>query len=407
MGTNVPRHVMDPQGRDVHGEAAKLRKQGGVTRVELCGVPAWAVTSHDALKLVLSDDRVSRDPRKHWPAWNRGDIPREWPLYTWLDAQNMFTSHGDEHRRLRRVVSKTLTPRLVRSLQPQIEKITSDRLDTLETYSDGVVDLCATYTQEIPIQVFCVLMGIGDEETRARMCQCVHGIFHTAATAEEVVATHAGVHAIIRDLIATKSRNPGNDLTSALVMARDEDGGARLTEEELAGTLLVLMMGGYETTANLLGNVIFSLLSDPGQCELLRESVVSWGDVIEETMRFQPSVANLPLRFAAEDIELEGIVIPKGDAIIAGLAAASRDPAYHGANADRFDATRADKEHFTFGHGIHYCVGAPLARLEADIALPAIFDRYPQMQLALSVDELAPVESFIINGFRVLPVRLR
>lgn len=397
---------MDPQGRNIHGEVAQLRKRGDVSRVELNGVPAWAVTSHATERKLFSDPRVSRDPRKHWPAWINGEIPREWPLFTWLDAQNMFTAHGSEHRRLRDVVSKTLTPRRVESLRPRIEQITFECLEKLAAQSGDVVDLRAAYTQEIPIRVFCELMGIGETGMRDRMCRCVQGLFHTAASPEDVVATHKEVHAMIKDLISAKRQKPGDDLTSALIAARTEAGGPHLTEDELVGTILVMMMGGYETTANLFGNAIVTILSHPDQLELLRNSVITWRDVIEETLRYEPSVANLPLRFAAEDIELDGATIPKGDAIIVGLAAAGRDPAFFGADAECFDATRVNKKHFAFGHGIHACLGALLARIEAEIALSSLFDRFPRIALAEPAGGLEPVESWIMNGFRTLPVRL-
>ncbi|RCS22280.1 cytochrome P450 [Phyllobacterium salinisoli] len=406
MENTIQSYIMDPKGRDVYGEVAQLRQRGDVTRVELNGVPAWAVTSYAIQKKMFSDPCVSRDPRKHWPAWIDGKIPREWPLFTWLDAQNMFTAHGSEHRRLRGIVSKTLTPRRVEALRPSIEEITFDCLNKLTSQRGKIVDLCPEYTQEIPIRVFCELMGITEAGMRERMCRCVRGLFHTAATPEEVVRTHAEIHTIIKELISAKGQKPGDDLTSALIVARTEEGGSQLSEDELIGTILVLMMGGYETTAHLFGNAIVTILSRPDQMELLRNSVITWHDVIEETLRYEPSVANLPLRFAAEDIELGGVTIPKGDAIIVGLAAAGRDPAFFGADAEQFDATRPNKRHLAFGHGVHVCLGALLARVEAEIAFSHLFDRFPQIELAEPTQNLEPVESWIMNGFRALPVRL-
>lgn len=398
--------ALDPAGQDIPAEGDYLRAQGGVSRVELCGVPAWAVTSHSILREMLSDKRVSRDPRSHWAAWS--EIPEHWPLYNWLVAPNMFTSHGAEHRRLRGVVSKTLTTKRVNELRPRIEEITRQRLDALAAREDEVVDLSLEFSTELPIRVFCALMGIDDEDMRERMCRAVFGLFDTTASPEQVVATRNDVERIIDDVIAEKRRNPGDDLTSALILANATEGDARLSDKELVGTIHVLMMGGYETTANLLGNAIYSLLSLPEQRELLRTGAVSWDDVIEETMRFQPSVGYLPLHFAVEDIELpNGITIPKGEAIISGILAASRDPEFYGPDADRFDARRANKKNFEFGHGVHFCVGAPLATAEAEISLPALFDRFPQLRFAEPPETLKPIESFIINGFQKLPVRLR
>jgi cytochrome P450 len=397
---------MDASGRDVYGEAARLRERGSVTRVEINGVLAWAITSYAAQRKLFADPRVSRDPRKHWPAWINGEISPEWPLFNWLDAENMFTAHGQDHRRLRGIVSKILTPRKMESLRPKIEEITRDCLDKLAAQSGEVVDLCADYTQEVPIRVFCELMGITDVAMRERMCRCVEGLFHTSATPDEVVASHAEVHAVIKDLIALKRQTPGDDLTSELILARADDYGPQLSENELEGTILVLMMGGYETTANLFANAIVTLLLHPDQLSSLRRGEITWRDVVEETLRYLPSVSNLPLRFAAEDIEFEGVTIPKGDAIIVGLAAANRDPAFFGVDAARFDPTRTNKKHFAFGNGIHICIGALLARIEAEIALANLFAQFPRISLAKPGEDLDKIESWIMNGYQAIPVSL-
>jgi len=405
MNNSVSPYVLDVNGSDVYAEAAALRERGDVTRVEFCGIGGWAITSHTLLERVLEDPRISRDPRLHWPAWINGEIPQEWPLFTWFDARNMFTTYGSEHQRLRRDVAKTLTVRLVDELRPRIAEIISEVLDALPT-GPGVVDLASGYAAEIPIRVFCELIGITDVQVRDGMCRCVKSLFNTSATAEEVTATHSEIHFIINALIAEKKKDPGEDLASALIAAQAEEGDSSLTEEELVGTMIVLMMGGYETTANLLGNAIYALLMHPTQLEYVRSSTISWDDVIEETLRALPSVASLPLRFAVEDLELGGVTIRKGDAIIAALAAAGRDSQFYGPDANKFDATRANKKHLAFGHGSHLCLGAKLARVEAALALPPLFEKYPRIKLATPADQLKPISSFIINGFQALPVIL-
>ncbi|MET1534274.1 cytochrome P450 family protein [Burkholderia sola] len=399
-------YVLDPSGQDIHGEAARLRARGNITRVDLCGVPAWAITSYEALRSILGDPRVSRDPRQHWPAWINGEIPSNWPLFTWLEAENMFTAHGPQHRRLRSVVAKALTPARIEALQPRIQEITDDCLDSMTALRDRIVDLRTVYAQEIPVRVFCELMGITDAGLRDRMCGCVQSLFHTARKPDEVLATHNEIHDILVTIIDRKRAAPGDDLTSALIHARAEEGDARLTEKELVGSVLVMMMGGYETTANLLANAIHIALVRPDQMALLRNGTVSWNDMIEETLRFQSPVANLPLRFAVDDIDVGGVIIAKGDAIVAPLAAAGRDPLFYGADADQFDATRNNKKNLAFGYGIHYCIGAPLARVEAQIALPSLFRRYPGVTLAAEGGRLEPQRSVIMNGFRTLPVRI-
>jgi len=397
--------TMDPNGYDVYGEIARLRALGDVVQVDLNGIAAWAITSYDLQRKLFSDQFISRDPRKHWTAWRKGEVPTDWPLFTWLDAQNMFTTHGTEHKRLRDVVARTFTPRRINMLRPRIEQVTDECLEELALRSENIIDLCPDFNQKIPISIFCDLMGITGSEMRGRMFSCIHGLFHTAASSEEVINTHNETHALIKELILLKRKNPSDDLTSALISARAEEGDKGLTEDELIGTVLVMMMGGYETTANLLGNAVIALLTHPEQRALLNNSI-SWQDIIEETLRYLPSVANLPLRFAVADINLGSVVIPEGEAIIVGLAAAGRDPAFFGDTASQFDATRANKRHLSFGHGIHFCLGAQLARLEAEISLSKLFEHFPDIKLAEPIT-LPPLKSWIMNGVQHLPVRLK
>jgi cytochrome P450 len=213
------------------------------------------------------------------------------------------------------------------------------------------------------------------------------------------------MYAILADLVEAKRRAPGDDMASGLIAARDEDGSA-LSEAEMVDTLILMISAGHETTVNLLDYAITALLTHPDQLAAVRAGgPAGWAAAVEETLRWQAPVANLPLRYAVEDIEVDGVVIAKGEAILAAYAAAGRDPSVH-ADADRFDVTRTSKEHLAFGYGAHFCLGAPLARLEAAVALPALFERFPGLALAVDPGDLQPVESFISNGHRTLPVTL-
>ncbi|MEV0329715.1 cytochrome P450 [Micromonospora echinospora] len=400
--------VVDPTGRDIHGEGARLRRQGPVARVELPGgVEAWAVSSPDLLRRLLTDPRVSKDPRRHWPTWIDGRISPEWPLYSWVAVRNMFTAYGDEHRRLRTLVARAFTARRTAALRPRVEEITTNLLDRVaEAGRHGnVVDLRETFAYPLPVQVISELFGL-PRERRAELRSIVDSVFHTSAGPEEVTATYARLYAVLGDLVATKRRSPGDDMTSALIAAREDEGGTRLSEQELLDTLLLMISAGHETTVNLIDNAVHALLTHPEQRAHVMSGRASWDDVIEETLRQDAPVANLPLRYAVQDIELAGTLIRRGEAILVAYAAAGRDPARYGADADRFDVTRTDKEHLSFGHGAHHCLGAPLGRLEARVALPALFARFPGLTLAVPPGQVEPVESFISNGHRTLPVRL-
>ncbi|TPQ15617.1 cytochrome P450 family protein [Streptomyces sporangiiformans] len=406
--------VIDPSGRDIHGEAARIRAHGPVTRVELPdGVEAWAVSSTELLKRLLTDPRVSKDPRQHWPVWIDGKISPEWPLFTWVAVQNMFTAYGGEHKRLRTLVAKAFTARRTAALQPRVEEITKDLLDGIEKAGrrSGTVDLREEFCYPLPIRVISELFGL-PEEKGAELRAVVDSIFHTSATPEEVTDTYARIYAVLSELVATKRAFPGDDLTTALITARDDEGDTRLSEQELLDTLVLMISAGHETTVNLIDNAIHALLTQPEQLAHVRAGRATWDDVIEETLRVQAPVASLPLRYAVEELDLgelggpDGMVIGKGEAILAAYAAAGRDPVRHGEDADRFDVTRLDKEHLAFGHGVHFCLGAPLGRLEARIALPALFDRFPDLRLAVPDEELSPVESFISNGHHTLPAHL-
>ncbi|MEV5570009.1 cytochrome P450 [Spirillospora sp. NPDC052269] len=397
--------VLDPTGADVLGDAARIRMRGPAARVVLPdGVPAWAISDPELLRRLLTDERVSKDGYQHWPPLLKGEVGPAWPLFAWVAVRNMFTAYGPDHRRLRRLVSSAFTVRRTAALRPRIEAIVARLLDEIaEAGADGPVDLRDRFAYPLPIQVICELFGIGDEETREEIRRCVDVFFRTNATPEEAAAALPRLQGILRGLVEEKRERPGDDLSSALIAARD--GGSQLSEDELVDTLALFLSAGHETTVNLLDNAVHVMLTRPGQLALVREGRATWDDVIEETLRAEPPVANLPLRFAVEDIEVDGgVVLRRGEAIICCLGAAGRDPGLHGADADVFDLTRADKEHLAFGHGVHRCLGAPLARLEAEIALPALFTRFPDLRLAVDPGELRPLPSFISNGHQALPV---
>lgn len=365
---------------------------------------AWAVTDQNLLRQLLTDDRVSKDPYQHWPEFQQGRITEEWPLYTWVAVRNMFTAEGADHARLRRLIAKAFTARRTEQLRPRIEELTTRLLDDLAAVPPGeVVDLRDRFAYPLPIGVICQLFGVPDHAQRD-LRDAVDVLFHTNVTTEELAAARESLYTVLVDLVRDHRSTQADDLTGALIDARDADD--RLAENELVDTLLLLLGAGHETTVNLLDHAIAGLLIKPGQLAEVRAGRRSWADVTEEALRWQSPIAYLPLRYAVTDIALEHDVIRAGEPILAAYAAAGRDPAVHD-DPGEFDLSRPSKDHLAFGYGAHYCLGAPLARLEAEIALPRLFDRFPDMALAVDAGELRPVASFVANGHRSLPVRLR
>ncbi|MEE1736274.1 cytochrome P450 [Streptomyces sp. BE147] len=398
--------ALDTTGRDIHGEAAALREQGPATQVELPGgVVAWSLNSHDVIRKVLTDPRVTKSARSHWPAFVNGEIPPDWELISWVAMDNMVTSYGKNHVRLRKLVGKAFTPRRTEAFRPRVEELTKQLLDALETAGpDEVVDLRERFAYPLPARLVADLIGM-EEEARAKTAKVIDAMVDTTVTPEQAQAVLAGWRGAMADLIADKRREPGEDITSDLVAARDEDGTA-LSEEELADTIFAILGAGSETTINFFDNAITALLSDPAQLELIRSGRATWDDVIDETLRVESPLAHLPLRYAAEDIELDGVTIPRGDPILVNYSAVGRDPELHPDNPGTFDLTRPDKAHLSFGVGPHYCLGAGIARLVATTGLSQLFERFPDLSLAVESGELQPLPTFIMNGHRSLPVRL-
>ncbi|TYB41836.1 cytochrome P450 family protein [Actinomadura chibensis] len=405
--TSRPPFTIDPAGADLVGEAARLREAGDVVRVELPGgIPAWVVTRHDLLRRVLLDPKVSKDARRHWRLWPEVATRPEW---AWINVvvggRTMLNAYGAEHRRLRRLLSPSFTNHRTKEMQPIVDRITAGLLDDLAALPPGrVVDLRAAYAQPLPLGVICERFGV-PEEMRLDFARLVSAVLDTSiASPEESAVAVVEVYKMIDDLIARKREHPADDLTTQLIEAREGDD--RLSRDELRDTLLMIISGGQETTVSLIVNSVHSLLTHPDQLRRVRAGDLSWEAVIEETLRVNPSAANIPLRFAVEPLDLEGVRVPAGDAILATYLVAGHDPHQHGEDAAEFDAGREQRENLAFGIGAHHCIGEPLAWQEALTALPALFERFPDLRLAADTAELGQLPTFMLQGWSELPVRL-
>ncbi|WP_145503789.1 cytochrome P450 [Streptomyces sp. CFMR 7] len=385
-------------GRRLHEQAAELRAAGPAVKVALPeGVTAWSITRGDIVKRLLTHPDVSKDAGKHWAGYRPGAI--QW-LYAWTDVKSMLTADGDEHERLKQAIGGGFSRSRIQAMRPVLETIVTRLLDDLAARpGDEPVDLRAAFSYQVPTLLICDLFGVPGEQ-RGDMLRAIDLVLTTDITAEQAETNKHDLYRTMMALIEYKRRTPGEDLTSHL-LKNDE-----LTEVEAVSTLILMIGAGSETAVALIGWAVREMLTHPGQLAAVMADPGRWADVIEETLRLHPPIMHLPMRFAASDIPLgEDVTIPRGDAILVGYGAHGRDPAAH-TDPELFDIDRADKQHLAFGFGIHHCLGAPLARLEAEVALPLLFARFPRLALADPTTTLSPQRSFMGNDVTHMPVLL-
>ncbi|MFG3040765.1 cytochrome P450 [Streptomyces sp. NPDC048330] len=402
-----PAHRLDPAGGCPHAANARLLAQGAVTPVILPGeIEGMAVLGHDALRDFLTHPDVAKSPH-HFTALAEGRIPEGWPLLTFATVPGMTTADGADHRRLRTLVSSAFTARRVEELRPRVEAVTAGLLDALAEAAragDGVADLRRHYALPLPLGVICELLGV-DPAHQDRLHHLSSQVVATDTEPAQAVAVNRELVDLLASVAAARAADPGDDLISALIAARDE-GGDRLSQPELLGTLVLMIIAGHETTLNLVTNAVRALCSHRDQLALVLDGRASWADVVEETLRWDSPVSYFPFRYPTRDLTVDGTLIPRGTPVLAGYSAAGRDAKAHGPDADRFDLTRTRTvKHLSLGHGSHYCLGAPLARMEAEIALESLFTRFPDLDLALPERELTRHAGFVGNSVRALPVR--
>ncbi|WP_406113183.1 cytochrome P450 [Kitasatospora purpeofusca] len=361
------------------------------------GVVVWAIAHHDTLQELLADPRVGKDPQL-WTVFREGRLPEGWPLINFVTVPGMITVDGEDHRRLRGLVTQAFTPRRVAALQPAVESRTTALLDRIGEL-DGTFDLREHFAYPLPMQVIGELLGLPPKQ-QDELHELSDTLVSSSATPGAAAAAQRSLFALLASVVAAKRAEPGDDLTTDLIAARAEDD--RLSEAELVGTLLLMLVAGHETTLNLITNAVRALLAHPEQLRTVLDGTVPWSAVVEETLRYDSPVGQFPLRYAAEDIRIGDVVIRRGEALLASYAAAGRDEAHY-PDADRFDLGRQPNRHLSFGHGPHFCLGSGLARLEAETALRFLFERYPRLALA-DGPEPEPIASFVSNSVRTLRV---
>ncbi|GAA0493841.1 cytochrome P450 [Streptomyces sp. NPDC046215] len=385
---------------DPYGTYARLREAAPVHRITgPDGRPAWLVTRYDDVRAALADPRLSLDKRNAAPGGYSG-----FSLPPALDA-NLLNMDPPDHTRVRRLVAKAFTPGRVDKLREPVREVAGQLLDAVE--AEGRADLVAAYAAPLPITVICDLLGVPQEDR-----------LDFRAWTDALIAPDPGRPHLMKEavgnmmrfftgLIASKRADPRDDLLSDLIAVRDGEGDGtadRLSEDELSSLAFLILFAGYENTVQLIGNAVLALLDHPELMRGLRADPGGLGAAVEEINRWDGPAPLAIRRFPLEDLEIGGVTVPAGETVLLSLASANRDP-HHFAEPERLDPNRARTGQLGLGHGIHYCLGAPLARMETETALAALLERLPGLTLDVPREELEWRPSMRARGLISLPVR--
>ncbi len=384
--------------QDPHATYQALRKRGPLHQIRLDGVLGWLVVDHEVAKQAFAEPTISKrigSPEGQAVLAKNGAAE----LFNTAISDNMLFADPPQHTRLRRLVAKAFAGPAIRDLQPRITSIADTLLDDISART--TVDLIDSYAFRLPTAVICELLGVPDadkEEFRSWTAVVVSD----SATIEERTAAGVSYLTYLTKLIAERTEDPRDDLLSQLIIAKDHED--RLDEHELIAMLLLLLIAGHETTVNLIGNSVLELLRDPATAERLRAHPEAIPAYLEEILRCHGSLHVATARYTTTPITLGGTDIDAGEFILISLAAANRDPARF-TDPDRIDLERPESRHIAFGHGIHHCLGATLARVEATIAISRLLAKFPQISLDGEFRELTWRKSLLIHGLTCLPVR--
>jgi cytochrome P450 len=381
-----------------------LRERDPVLHVpELLGLGAWVVTGHDACSQVLRSKQFIKQGETVLPAEKLALLPQERTEIAERRRTNMLFTDPPVHTRLRRLVTQAFTPRTVERLRSHIEEIARQLVDAVA--ARGEMDLLREFAFPLPVIVIAELLGVppGDRDRFKTWSTDLTLGVNPAATAEEFGRVERAIVALdeyLQPIFEDRSRSPRADLISELVQA--QEAGDRLSRAELSATCRLLLTAGHETTVNLIGNGMLALLRHEGERRQLAEDPSLLPNAVEELLRYDSPV-QMTIRFAAEDTALGAHTVRRGDVVLALVGGANRDPSVF-AEPDRLDLRRANApSHLSFGGGIHYCLGAPLARLEGELAIGTLIERLPG--LALTDEPLTWRKNPTLRGLQALHVR--
>jgi hypothetical protein len=382
----------------------KVRQLGPVHAVTLAdGHGAWLVVRYEEARAALNEPLLSKDMHAAL-ASSSGVVAEGLPGPAF--ARHVLTVDPPDHTRLRRLLSAAFSPRRVEALRSRVQEITDDLLDAIALRGpDSRIDLVTSFAFPLPFTVICELLGVPQPDRAALGQGFTKMLVPTSNPDEYAAAKEASdsVVAMLRALVEAKRIDPGDDLVSDLISARDGDD--RLDSQELLSTIFQLMVAGHDTTASLIGNSLVALFRNPAQLAELRADPTKISKAVDEFLRFDAPVPHSTFRYTTAPLTLGGVTIPAGEQVIICLAAANRDADRY-ASPETLDLERDGARHLAFGHGIHHCLGAPLARMEGQLALGSLLRRFPELSLAVPITDLhwGHGDGLVLRGLTELPV---
>lgn len=381
---------------------AQLRATQPVYRTVLADrQAAWLITRYEDVAAVLKDERFVKNRQNARPATQsakKGWLPSTFDVL----QQNMLDLDAPDHTRLRQLVHKAFTPRLIESISQRVQTLADDLLDKVLTDGKGQMDLVASYALPIPLTIICEMLGIPATDQQ-KFHRWVKGMI-AVSTNFDMLRSVPGILMMmryLRGLVAERRHSPQEDLISLLVAVEaDSD---RLSADEVLAMIFLLIVAGHETTVNLIASGTLALLQFPAQLQKLRENPDLIRSAIEELLRFANPLETATERFTREPVTIAGVTIPRNERVFAVISSANRDEDFF-PNADTLDITRENNRHLAFGQGVHYCMGAPLARLEGQIAITTLLQRLPDLKLAVAANTLSWRPGMVVRGLERLPV---
>ncbi|MGX5478016.1 cytochrome P450 family protein [Bacillus thuringiensis] len=396
-GINLASAQFKEDAYEIYKESRKKQPILFVNQVEIG--KEWLITRYEDALPLLKDNRLKKD----WTNVFSQDIKN---MYLSVDNSDHLTTHmlnsdPPNHSRLRSLVQKAFTPKMIAQLDGRIQRIADDLISDIER--KGTLNLVDDYSFPLPIIVISEMLGIPKED-QAKFRIWSHAVIASPETPEEIKETEKQLSEFItylQYLVDIKRKEPKEDLVSALILAESE--GRKLSARELYSMIMLLIVAGHETTVNLITNTVLALLENPNQLQLLKDNPKLIDSAIEEGLRYYSPVEVTTARWAAEPFQIHHQTIQKGDMVIIALASANRDETVF-ENPEVFDITRENNRHIAFGHGSHFCLGAPLARLEAKIAITTLFNRMPELQIKGNREEIKWQGNYLMRSLEELPL---